>query len=271
MKSSWRSLFLVFLNWFILIKSPQSLVSCYLHSPSINFKKNYALHPLISKQSLSQAHQKNNKFAILNHHNPNTDTSHTSTFNSNVQIPMNIIYENKSYKIQAMKGESILSALERARASSDPNIRIPLPPIPHECRRGNCLTCSGKILCSTKSKKDYNDSDVLSPSSSSNVSQSENNLIRGEDGLNPYMSKEIEMAGFVLLCSSYVVGEGLTIEIGCKEEAWEFAYYGKMMEDEAKLVRTAAAAKSVRLAAEKNIPKWTKQTEQTLKKTLPLP
>lgn len=175
-------------------------------------------------------------------------TSSSPPEDSSIKIPIDIIYENKLYQIQAIKGESILSALERARASPDPNIRIPLPPIPNECRRGNCMTCSGRLLCSaTRELRESNvatlplDKAVTKTYRFSTCDDENGSLLRGEDGLNPYLSKEIQTAGFVLLCSSYVVGEGLTIEIGLKEEAWEFAYTGKMTSEKAQSIRVAVS------------------------------
>jgi len=207
---------------------------------------------------------------------PNTRTQASSNSNdAENYIPMEIVYENKHYQIQAIKGESILSALERSRVSPDPNIRIPLPPIQMECRKGNCLTCSGRLLQSRSPPpqpqlpQDSHTTvdDKRHCSKQSSTCSTSCSLIRGEDGLSPYISKEIQNAGFVLLCSSFVVGEGLTIEIGCKEEAWDFVYYGKMTGQEAEYDRAAASAKSIRLTAEQNIPRWTEKTEQILKQT----
>ena len=227
------------LKWLVILYFHYSKhVSCFLgHSSIINNHqhKHNQLFPFKTGFSLTSTN-------TITSYKTKSMLNMTSKSNHEIEIyiPVEIIYENKTYHIQAIKGESVLSALERARASPDPNIRIPLPPIQHECRRGNCLTCSGRIVSSKDDIRErYSNIDDSEKDKFSLSPSKYSNLIRGEDGLNPFLSKEIESAGFVLLCSSYVVGEGLRIEIGCKEEAWDFIYAGKMTGHEAEFDRTA--------------------------------
>jgi len=222
---------------------------CFSPATTSNYKKQSIVESPFSITT-------NNPKSLLYHHPSDTYFFNEPTISQNEKIPLDIIYENKLYQIETLKGETILAALERARASPDPKIRIPLPSIPHDCRRGNCLTCSGRLRCKTgitdnNQQEEANVNVITNVASSSftspaafaasaatstAVTSTYDSIKRGEDGLNPYMSREIEMAGFLLLCSSYVVGEGVTIEIGVKEEAWELAYHGKIAGEEAQLM-----------------------------------
>lgn len=166
----------------------------------------------------------------------------------NNEVAIEIVYENKSYRLPAYVGESILSALERNQASIS---RLPLPPIPHDCRKGCCMTCSGRVLCASSAP------DSNHPTS----------LVRGDDGLNPSLSKQVESEGYALLCSSFAIGPGIKIEIGCKEEVWNLTYKDRMSSDSETGIRSAAVAKNMRLASEKNIPKWTEKAERLLNRT----
>ena len=64
-----------------------------------------------------------------------------------------------------------------------------------ECRRGNCLSCAARVV-------------QASPFSL---------RVAGDTAL----CDEAAALGMVLLCSSYVVGEGVELALGCEAEAWE--------------------------------------------------
>lgn len=287
----------ILLRWFVIYPqlpvidcfSPSILSTSISTSTSTSTSFQFNTPSLINTNIPQQTHYHSNiinnihppSHTLLHHHPSDAYSSDDTLFSTSTEkIPLDILYENKLYQIYSVKGETILSALERARASPDPNTRIPLPPIPHDCRRGNCLTCSGRLLCQTSSSKSSNvlkhisSSSFTSPAAfaasaatSTAVDSSYDKIKRGEDGLNPGMSRDMEMAGFVLLCSSYVVEEGVRIEIGMKEEAWDLAYRGKLEGQEAQLMGVEASAKTIRQAAEKNVPKWIDQAEETLKRT----
>ena len=147
-----------------------------------------------------------------------------------------ITHEGRTANVLVKPHETILMALERNRPS------MSLSSLPFDCQRGNCLTCSG----------------IVNGGSSS--------IVFGDDGLAPAVGENLRKNGFVLTCSSYVVGDGVKIELGQNDAAWTETY-----KTQPSLgmpgIGNAAAAKALRLAAEKDVPKWTRDIEKTLEKS----
>jgi len=164
-----------------------------------------------------------------------------------------VLYENRWYMIDATDGESILAALEKARASPNHS----LPPIPNECRKGNCLTCAARVIPSSSKKK---------------LGQ----IYHVEDGLNPQLSQEIHKNGYILTCSSFVSstennnkgneedGQALALEIGCHDKAWAYTFSDRHSSIDAENIRMASRARAIRKASEQNVRKWKQQTEQNM-------
>jgi len=152
-----------------------------------------------------------------------------------------VVYEGRSFTMNVEPKETILAAMERAGAS-DP---LCLPFLPHDCRRGNCLTCTGKH------------------GSESNIES----LTTITDGLSPHMSDELHGAGYVLTCCASVVGPGVHLTLGENEGAWKLMHQTRLQDEEAKRVNRESIAKVMRLRAERNLPRWTKETEEVLKRT----
>ena len=116
-----------------------------------------------------------------------------------------VTYEGRSALVHVEPSESILSALERTGAAD----ALCLSEVPSECRRGNCLTCTGRV--------------VAGPPSS---------LRRDGDGLTPSVAEDLEAHGLALLCSAGVGGDGLIIELGRNGEAWELSYRARFESDD---------------------------------------
>ena len=133
-------------------------------------------------------------------------------------------------------------ALERSGAADG----LCVSSFPQDCRRGNCLTCTGRIKEGTASSA---------------------NLVRGEDGLAPHVSNDLAKQGYVLTCSSFVVGDGLKLELGQNADVWEETYRKPYESIDTQKAGIEARAKLLRLVAESDVPKWTKETEETLKKS----
>ena len=146
-----------------------------------------------------------------------------------------VTHEGRTTSVLVKPHETILMALERNRPSLSADL-------PFDCQRGNCLTCSGL------------------------VKEGSSSIAHGDDGLAPAVGENLRKKGFILTCSSYVVGDGVKIELGQNDAAWTETYKTQPslgMPD----TGNAAAAKAMRLAAEKDVPKWTRDTEKTLEKS----
>jgi len=140
-------------------------------------------------------------------HQTHTRKIHQSSLNNDVKdgYYVDVTYENRKSKIFVQKEESILSALENAKISKT----LCVSTLPFECRRGNCLTCVGKITGEDKSV-----------------------IRQEEDGLEPNLSQEIRDSGYVMTCSTFVVGDGLKIELGLKDEVWDYVYRGRIVDSQ---------------------------------------
>jgi ferredoxin len=159
--------------------------------------------------------------------------------NSNIQEhSIHVSYEGRSCEVPVRQDETILSALERSGAAD----KLSLPSLPSDCRRGNCLTCSARHV-----------------ENSEKVS-----LVRAEDGLSPYMSKQVKKNGYILTCSSHVVGEGLKLELGENHKAWDDMYRLRVEGESAKVAGWRAMAKTVRMSDERNPDRWVVETEAVL-------
>lgn len=156
----------------------------------------------------------------------------------NQEYSVEVSYEGRSTRISVRSDETLLSAMERSGAAD----RLSVPSLPSDCRRGNCLTCSGRH----------------SPNSN------HESLVRGEDGLSPHMSRQVKKAGYLLTCSSFVVGDGLSIELNQNNDVWNAMYQERIQDEMAQYIGRAAKARVIRRAAESNVPKWKRQTERVL-------
>lgn len=152
-----------------------------------------------------------------------------------------VTYEGRMCAVMVRPNESILSALERSGAAD----KLCIPSFPHECRRGSCLTCAAKL----------GESSALS------------NLKRGEDGLSPVLSKAVRDAGFVLTCSSFIVGDGVKIDLAQNDKVWNAMYSSRLHGLDAETISRKARARLLRLTAEENVERWALLTEAALKKS----
>lgn len=139
--------------------------------------------------------------------------------------------ESPSYiRISVQPEESILHAVERQVSWF----------LPSDCRRGNCLTCAAL----------HAEGSVQS------------NLIQEEDGLSPQLSEVLRQQNFILACSSYVVGDGVKLQLGKNYAAWDRIYQDHMRQcDDVQRVCQEASAKAMRRAAETNMKRWLYKTE----------
>ena len=128
-----------------------------------------------------------------------------------------VIMDGKQKCIFARENETLLSALERSGLHFQ---------APHDCRRGNCLTCCGKLLKGTRDS------------------------IR--EDRDTFLSAEAHAEGLMLLCSSFADGPGLCIEVGQNDLAWNISLRNRFINEETKRIGHEATAKAMRKDAERN-------------------
>ena len=71
----------------------------------------------------------------------------------------------------------------------------------------------------------------------------------------------------MLTCSSFVVGNGLKIQLGEHDDVWNAMYKTRLEDEMAEHIGRVAKARVIRRAAESNVRKWTDQTERALDQT----
>jgi ferredoxin len=159
-----------------------------------------------------------------------------------------VMYEGRSCAVFVKNDETILAALEREQVSD--RLSLPNHMIPSDCRRGNCLTCTGKLV------------NVQQPSS--HLRQSHSSVVT-DDGLAPSVSEFLKEAGFVVTCSSRVVGDGVQLVLGENHNVWMGLYQERIENDHTQIIGWAAMARTRRMGDERNVPRWKKETEAVFK------
>ena len=155
-----------------------------------------------------------------------------------------IYHQGIQYTIFVRRNESILEALERQ------TILVPLSHIPHECRRGNCLTCSAK---------------VRSPKKTNTRDSHANILANVDNGLSPMVSSELAKSDYILPCSSYITGSGVVLELDQNDKAWDLIYRKRIHNIDTERLVLEAQAKLLRSVDEDNIHKFKVKIEEKVK------
>lgn len=158
-------------------------LSCILDVSSFGYDAGHSISPLISSGTLSTPLPTTTsriiRLSAANHEEEEGVAS----------FPVHVYHQGYSATIYVREDEPILSALERQSTFPNNNnnsegTSLALSHIPHECRRGNCLTCSSRILSSTT----YNKGDTQSAA--------HNNILANvNNGLSPTISSELEKSG----------------------------------------------------------------------------
>mmetsp|Transcript_23282 Transcript_23282/g.50897 ORF Transcript_23282/g.50897 Transcript_23282/m.50897 type:complete len:130 (+) Transcript_23282:1070-1459(+) len=108
--------------------------------------------------------------------------------------------------------------------------------IPSDCRRGNCLTCTG--------------------THASVGSRLGTAVVCDGDGLSPHISRTIREKGYVLTCSTRVIGEGLQLNLGQNHRVWKDIYQDRLEEEPTQGEKWEAMAKAKRRSDERNQAQW---------------
>lgn len=167
-----------------------------------------------------------------------------------------VTYEGRSCEVDAYPDETILNAMERNSVMD----KLCLPNMPADCRRGNCMTCAGRILTGSLEGDGDEGKD-------SDAAKTDQLVQRGDDGLAPYASGILQSSDYILLCSSSITGDGVRIELGENSRLWEQMYKTRFVDDDAEKTKHHTVAKLLRLRAESDVPRWTAETEEVLEKT----
>jgi ferredoxin len=169
------------------------------------------------------------------HSNEEDDDHDKNTFT------IKVTHQNKTMTIPISPDEPILQALEK----QDLQDKLSLHSLPQDCRRGNCLTCSGRIL-----------------------SGNAKDILMDDDGLTPSMSDRISKKNLVLTCSSYVKSDGIHLELGVCDDAWRELWGGSQpwVDEEGEIIRNDAVARAIRMNDEKSLNRWILKTEKMLSK-----
>jgi hypothetical protein len=184
--------------------------------------------------------------------------------------PVQITHLGHTATIFVRKDESILNALERQSSSALTNVAthshpsdarngecsssemeekkssLALSHIPNECRRGNCLTCSARLVVTTNHEKNNN--------VHANI----------DNGLSPTIDTELTQLGYILTCCSYITGPGVTLELDQNNNAWDAIYRRRICNNESSQLGMEAQARLLRRVDEENVGRWKRRMEKVL-------
>jgi hypothetical protein len=79
------------------------------------------------------------------------------------------------------------------------------------------------------------------------------------------MSRTIQEKGYILTCSTRVVGEGLQLNLGENHKVWRDIYQDRLEEEPTQSAKWAAMARSKRRSDERNKARWEKHMEELIK------
>ena len=122
-----------------------------------------------------------------------------------------IVHEGKRTHVRVRPDESILAALERNRIHD----ALAIPSLPHDCRRGVCLTCTGKHSSSSKKC----------------------NLKSTDHGWNDHNMEILNGDDYVLTCSSTIVGPGVKLELEHNHDLWKDIYSNRFHSNDDERIR----------------------------------
>ena len=198
--------------------------------------------------------------------------------------PVQVHHQGHSATIFVRKNEPILQALERQSTFSNGNSHsaknqyeeetveninrevmkgeetttftssLALSHIPHECRRGNCLTCSSRVISKTTNSNSANDN-----------AHNTNILASIDNGLSPTMASSLTKSGYILTCCSYVTGPGVVLELDQNDKVWDIMYRKRICDDDiddTKQMVLEAQARLLRKVDEENLDKWKRKIEE---------
>ena len=172
---------------------------------------------------------------IYNTPSSTTGLETSSEQQERISYPVQVIHQGRKTTINVHEDEPILQALERQSTIVDARV-------PHECRRGNCLTCASK--------------NAKAATSNTNHKNNCNLVANVDNGLSPTIASELTKSGYVLTCCSFVTGPGVILELDQNNEVWDLVYRQRLCDGDTKQVALEAQARLLRRVDEKNVEKW---------------
>jgi ferredoxin len=116
--------------------------------------------------------------------------------------------------------------------------------VPHDCRRGTCLTCSSRTM---------DGCDIRHVMSNVN------------DGLAETISSYLERTGIVLTCCSYVTGPGVVLELDVNDDVWDMVHRRRTYDEpDTETLGMEARARLFRRIDEGDVNGWRRRTEDAL-------
>jgi len=180
------------------------------------------------------------------------------------EYTVTVQYKHRSCDISVRPDETLLAALERHQASLE-SLGLPNSMIPSDCRRGNCLTCTGTLLSGgTRSGSEFEHKRERESESNSSNSNNANSpppaWVSDGDGLSPHISETVRERGYLLTCSTRVAGEGLVLELGQNQAVWKDIYQTRLDVEPTREEKWAAMAGARRRSDERNKARWKEET-----------
>ena len=155
--------------------------------------------------------------------------------------PVRIHHEGHTSTIFVRNDEPILHALERQSIVASSSMSIP-----NECRRGNCLTCSSRVVITV---------------GSSGAKQNSALLANVNNGLSQTVASELTNCGIILTCCSFITGPGVELELDQNDNVWDLIYRRRICPSSTS-VRLEAQARLLRRVDEDNVDTWKRKMEE---------
>lgn len=194
---------------------------------------------------------------------PSQDANHPSIDNTNASLravvsnsrpeddtiayPVTVRHQGHVATIHVRENEPILHALERQSITTS----LGLSNIPHQCRRGNCLTCAAHLTSSEEEEEDEEESTNYNNNIQANVNT----------GLTPSIDRELTSNNYILTCCSYITGPGITLELEQNEIVWDRVYRERVVENMG-VLGMEMRAKQKRGVDERDVGRWRKRMEK---------
>jgi len=180
-------------------------------------------------------------------HRRQTTCLNQNVYEEETGYPVQIHQEGHTATIYVRNDEPILHALERQSIVASSSMSIP-----NECRRGNCLTCSSRVVIPNN-----NNNEGLAV-----ARQQKNALLANvNNGLSQTVASEVTNSGIILTCCSYITGPGVESELDQNDNVWDLIYRRRICPSST-TARLEAQARLLCRVDEDNVDTWKRKMEE---------